>query len=154
MRSFSQTALFLLLLAMCGLCGVQWWRESKIREIAVGLRSELVTITAERDRLNDRAKAADAEIVRLNAAFVELRANSVPKQDMEIAIQATEQLNARIANQNQAILQQNKVLQQQNEAMQKANATIQRVAAERDEVVKKTNEITAKYNALVKAKSE
>lgn len=147
MRSFSLTVLFLLLLAMCGLCGVQWWRESRIREIAVGLRSELMAITAQRDQLNDRAKAADAEIVRLNAAFVELRANSVPKPDFETSMAALEQANARALAQNQA-------LQRQNEAMQKANVTIQHVATERDSLAKKANEITAKYNALVKGKGE
>ena len=154
MRSFSLKLLCLLVLALCGLCGVQWWRESQIRIIAVALRSDLATITAERDRLTERAKAADAEILRLNAAFTDLRANSVPKQDMETAIQAAAQLNSRIAAQNQALLRQNQILQQQNEAMQKANASIQRIAAERDDLAKKSNEITARYNALVKGKSE
>ena len=154
MRSFSLKMICLLLLALCGLCGVQWWRESQIRAIAMALRSDLAAATAERDRLTERAKAADAEILRLNAAFADLRANSVPKQDMETAIQAAEQLNARIAALNQAFLRQNQILQQHNEAMQKANGTIQRIAEERDNLAKKANDITARYNALVKGKSQ
>jgi len=154
MRAFSLKMLCLLLLALCGLCGVQWWRESQIRAIATALRTDLAATTAERDRLTERAKAADAEILRLNATFTDLRANSVPNLEMETAIQAAEVLNARIAAQNQTLLRQNQVLQQQNEAMQKANATIQRIAAERDGLAKKANDITARYNALVKGKSE
>ncbi len=154
MRSFSLPALFFLLLGMCGLCGVQWWRESKIREIAVGLRTQLAVVTDERDYLNERAKAADGEILRLNNAFVELRANSVPKQDFDTSMQALALLNIRLAAQNDAILRQNQVIQQQNEAMQKANATVQRVAGERTELAKKLNEVTTKYNALLKGKGE
>ena len=63
MRPLPQIVQFVLLLAMCGLCGVQWWRESRLREKAVELRTELIKTTTDRDQLADRAKAADGEIL-------------------------------------------------------------------------------------------
>src|SRR3569623_2702550 len=96
MRSFSLTVLFLLLLAMCGLCAVQWWRESKLRELAAGTRGELTTIVRERNDLNERLKAADAEMLRVTTALTELRTSSVPKADLDAAVMANDMLKARI----------------------------------------------------------
>ncbi len=161
MRSFSLTVLFFLLLGMCGLCAVQWWRESDLRQVALAQRTDLEKVSAQRNELNERIKAADAETLRVTTAFTELRANSVPKADLDTALTANEQLKAQIQTQNQAITQQNEALKKQNEALKqqaevisKANDTIRRVAEERDELVKKANEITAKYNALLKKQGE
>jgi methyl-accepting chemotaxis protein len=150
MRSFPSAILFLLLLAMCGLCGVQWWRESQLREIAVGLRSELNSVTHERDDLLTRAKAADAEILRLTGAFTELRANSVPREEVESMLQTLEDLRCQMHLQNQAVEQQNEAVQKQSMAMQKANTTIQSLATEREDLAKRLNEVTTKYNTLLK----
>lgn len=149
-KSFPLSLLFVLLLALCGLCGVQWWRESQLRQMAATQRDALLQITTKRDELESRVKAADAEILRINASLAELRANSISKQVHEEALQANTMLRDTISKQNTAIIQQNEALQKQNEAMQKANATITRLAAERDDMVKRLNEVTAKYNALIK----
>lgn len=149
-KSFPSALLFLLLLSLCGLCVVQWWRESQLRQIASTQRDALLQITTNRDELESRVKAADAEILRITASLAELRANSVAKEVHEEALQANIMLRDTISKQNTAILQQNEALQKQNEAMQKANATITRLAAERDDMVKRLNEVTAKYNALIK----
>ena len=157
MRSFSLTVLFFLLLGMCGLCAVQWWRESKLRELALSTRGEITTLTRERNDLNDRLKAADAEMLRVTTAFTELRTNSVPKAELDAAVTANDMLKARIQEQSQAIARQNEALKQQNELLQKqaesvkkANGTIQQVTSERDDLVKKANDATARYNALLK----
>ena len=150
MRSVPPSVLLGLLLAMCGLCGVQWWRESQLRDLSVTLRQDLSSATAERDQLNARVKAADAEILRLNAAFNELRANSAPKADLEAAIEATAKLKAQVVTANEALARQNDALQQQTAAIQKANDIIKKTASERDDLARKVNEITVQYNALLK----
>ena len=150
MRSFPQPLLFLLLLAMCGLCSVQWWRESQLRETANALRLDLARSTAECDKVNERAKAADGEILRLNSAINELRVNSVAKADLDAALDSASRLREQVQKANQAITQQQSALEQQGAAIQKTNDTIKKTADERDDLARKANEITLKYNALVK----
>ena len=157
MRTFSITVLFFLLLGMCGLCVVQWTRETKLRETAISLRTDFQKASAERDQLNEHAKAADAEMLRVTSAFTELRTTSVPKADMDAAVEANTKLKEQIVTANQSITQQNEVLKKQNEALQqqataiqKANDTIKKTAAERDDLANKVNEVTIKYNALLK----
>lgn len=161
MRSFSITVLFFLLLGMCGLCVVQWFRESSLRETALTYRMAVQKVTTDRDQLNERVKAVDAEMLRVNTAFTELRTNSIPKADLDAAIEANTKLKEQIQAANQSITQQNEVLKKQNEALQqqataiqKANEIIKKTADERDDLAKKTNEITTKYNALLKKQGD
>ena len=150
MRPVRSSILVLLLVAMCGLCGVQWWRESRLREVAVTLRTDLSAMTAERDHLNERAKSADAEILRLTAAFTELRSTSVPREDHDSALQAIESLYCQLHYQNTIIEEQNVAVKAQGLSTQSANEIIKKLVAERDVLVRRTNEMTAKYNALLK----
>jgi len=161
MRSFSITVLFFLLLGMCGLCAVQWMRETKLRETALALRADFVKVSAERDELNEHAKAADAEMLRVTGALTELRTSSISKADLDAAVEANAKLKEQIMMANQSIMQQNETLKKQNEALQqqataiqKANDTIKKTAAERDDLAKKSNEITTKYNALLKKQGD
>ncbi len=161
MRSFSITILFFLLLGMCVLCATQWLRESRLRETAVVLRADFVKVSSERDELNEHAKAADAEMLRITSAFTELRTNSVPKAEMDAATEANTRLKDQIMTANQSIMQQNEMLKKQNEALQqqaaaiqKANDIIKKTADERDDLAGRTNEITTKYNALLKKQGD
>lgn len=135
---------------MCTLCGVQWWRESLLREAAVTLRTDLGAMTAERDHLNERARSADAEILRLTAAFTQLRANSVPREEHETALEAIELLSCQLHYQNSIIEAQSAAAKAQGASMQGTNDIIRKLVAERDELVRRSNEIAAKYNALLK----
>ena len=138
-----RTLLLLLLPAMCLLCGVQWWRESQLRELSLTQRQELVAIQAKSEQLNERVKAADAEILRLTADLNDLRATSVPKTDLEAAVATGEKLKAQLQTASEA-------LTRQNAAIEKANQIIQKTATERDELARKANELAEKYNGLVK----
>lgn len=150
MRPVLSPILVALLLAMCGLCGVQWWRESLLREAAVTLRTDLGQMTAERDHLTERIKSADAEILRLTSAFTQLRASSVPREDHEAALEAIELLYCQMHHQNSIIEGQNAAVRAQGVSLRSTNETIRKLVAERDELVRRSNEIAAKYNALLK----
>lgn len=150
MRPVPPSILILLLLAMCGLCAVQWWRESGLREIAVTLRSDLATMTVERDRLNERAKSADAEILRLTAAFTDLRSNSVSRDEHAALLQILENLRCQMDLQNSVIAEQNAAVKAQGLSTQNANEIIRKLVAERDGLAARVNEVTARYNALIK----
>lgn len=150
MRPVRSRILVALLLAMCGLCGVQWWRESLLREAAVTLRADLGRMIEERDHLTERIKSADAEILRLTSAFTQLRTNSVPREDHETALEVMELLYCQLHYQNSIIEEQNAAVRTQGLSMQGTNEIIRKLVAERDELVRRSNEIAAKYNALLK----
>jgi len=152
MRPVPQTVLLVLLAALCGLCAVQWWRESALRETAVAQRAELARLSGERDELAGRMKAADAEILRLTAAQSDLRSNSVSKQVHEEVTRANAHLRESVEKQNAAIKEQNEALAKQNAAIQEANENIRKLAAERDGLARRVNEVTALYNKLVRDK--
>jgi methyl-accepting chemotaxis protein len=152
MRPVPQAILVVLLAALCGLCAVQWWRESALRETAVAQRDALGTLTGERDDLTSRMKAADAEILRLTAAFTDLRANSVSQQAHEETAQANAHLRESVEKQNAAIKEQNEAIAKQNLAVQQVNENLRKLAAERDELAKRVNEVTGLYNKLVQGK--
>ncbi len=148
MRPVSTSILVALLLAMCGLCTVQWWRESALREMAATQRRDLEKISALRDDLNARMKNADSEILRLNMACAELRTSSVAKQVHEEALQANAQLRENIEKQNAAIKEQNELLAKHNAAILQANENIKNLASERDSLAKRLNDAAARYNEL------
>ena len=152
MRPVPQSLLLPLLLALCVLCSVQWWRESTLREMAVAQRNELAKVTAGRDDINARMKDRDSEILRLTAALGELRANSVAKSEVDGVKDVNTQLRETVAKQNEAIKDGNEAVAKQNSAILQANETIRKLAEERDALAKRVNDVTAKYNKLVAGK--
>lgn len=139
----------MLLLAVCGLCVVQWWRESRLRETAAERGDALDRISAERDDLAARLKAADGEILRLTGALAELRSNSVSRETHEETVKAAADLRETALKQNGVLAEQAEALKSQNAAIEKANETIRKLAAERDAVAARFNELTARYNKIV-----
>jgi len=152
MRPVPQSILIALLAALCGLCAVQWWRESGLRGIAVRQHGDLAKITGERDDLAARMKAVDAEILRLTAALTDLRANSVSQQVHEEVTRANQQLRDAVGKQNATIKEQNEAITNQNNAVRQANDNVKKLASERDDLAKRINEVTALYNKLVQEK--
>ena len=154
MKPLPNFILALLLVALCGLCAWQWNRESQLRSLAAGQRDQIATLTALRDELESRVKAADGEVLRITASLAELRANSVSKEIHAEALDANAQLREVVEKQNAAITQQNELLTRQNAVITQANETIRKLTAERDDLGKKLNEVTALYNKLVKPPAE
>lgn len=154
MRPVPQSILIALLAALCGLCAAQWWRESELRGRAVAQGEELGRLMGERDELAARAKAADADILRLTAALTDLRTNSVARQEHDEVARAAGQLRETVEKQNAAIREQNEAIIRQNAAVEQANETIRRLAAERDGLARRVNEVTALYNKLVQEKGQ
>jgi len=151
MRPIPQTILLFLLLALCGLCAWQWSRESILREVVTTQRNEIQTLTQLRDELEGRAKAADAEILRLTGTLAEMRAQSVSKDTLDEQQQAAMQLKEVVEKQNLAIKEQNDAIAKQNASIQQANDTIKKVIDERDQLSKKLNEVTTLYNKLAQS---
>jgi predicted nuclease with TOPRIM domain len=154
MKPVPNLILAVLLLALCGLCGWQWNRESQLRTLAAAQQAQIASLTALREELESRVKAADAEVLRITGSLADLRANSVSKQTYEEALQANATLKEVVEKQNAAIARQNDLLARQNTAMMQANDHIKKLTGERDDLGRRLNEVTALYNKLVKPKNE
>ncbi|TLD71114.1 hypothetical protein FEM03_09375 [Phragmitibacter flavus] len=155
MRPVSSLVLTFLLIALCGLCGVQWWRENELRRIAEKQRDDLVRHEAVQMEQDARIKSADAEILRLTGSIADLRTNSVSKLEFDELKTAAEGHVATINRQNEIIVQQNESITKQNEALEKfnaamlqANETIKTLTTQRDDLAKRINEVTEQYNKL------
>ncbi len=153
MKPVPHQILALLLLALCGLCGWQWHRESQLRALVIAQQQDLATLAVARDELHTRVKQADAEVLRLTASLAELRANSVAKTVHDEALLANTQLRETLTRQNAAIAQQNERLLQQNAVIKQANESLEKRITERDDLARRLNEATALYNKLAKAQS-
>lgn len=156
MRPVSSLILVTLLAAVTGLCTIQWYRESDLRQLGVELRQETTRLAGEKQELENRVKAADGEILRLTASLGELRQTSVSKQEHEEQTVLNTQLREMLEKQNAAIKQQNEAIERQNALIEQANATIKQgnesikaLTEERDTVTRKLNETVAKYNKLL-----
>ena len=156
MRPVSSTILVTLLAALCGLCTIQWYRESDLRQLGVELRNETTKLAGANQELENRVKAADAEILRLTGSLGELRQTSVSKAEHEEQTilnaqlrEMAEKQNAAIKQQNESIEKQNALIEQANVAIKQGNDTVKKLTEERDAVSKKLNETVAKYNKLV-----
>ena len=150
MRPVPNLILSLLLLALCGLCAWQWNRESRLRSLAAAQHDEITAITTERDELQSRVKAADAEVLRITASLAEQRASSVSKETHAEILQANMTLRDAANKQGTMITEQNELLAKQNTAMQQANESIKKLSTARDDLAKRLNEVTALYNKLAK----
>lgn len=155
MRPVSSYILSILLLAICGLCGYQWWRETELRRLAQNQRDELLRHEAKDVEQETRIKSADAEILRLTGTLSELRSTSVSKEEFEELKSAAESHVASINKQNEIILQQNEAIRKQNEIVEqlnssvlKANDTIKRLVEQRDQLAQRLNDLTQRYNKL------
>lgn len=150
MKPVPSSLLLVLLLALCGLCAWQWQRESALRRIVSTQLAEVNQLVAERSELESRAKAADAEILRLTGTLAELKANSVDKQTHDEVLAANTTMRESIEKQNTAIKDLNETIAKASLAIQQANESITKLTTERDALAKRLNEVTAKYNALAK----
>ncbi len=150
MKPVPNILLSVLLIALCGLCAWQWDRESKLRALVNSQRVQITMLSAQREELEARVKAADAEVLRITASLAELRANSVSKDIHAEALQANTLLRENVTKQNAAITQQNELITRQNTSIQQANESLKKLATERDDLAKRLNDVTAMYNKLVK----
>lgn len=149
MTPVSRHILVLLLLCLCALCQVQWWRESRLREFNTTQSHKLSQLTADLELASERLKTADAEVLRLTAAMAELRSNSVSRESLEEAVQVNARLNSAVETQNERIRALNDALEHQGDAVRKANESIRQIAASRDDLAKRLNEVTALYNRTI-----
>ena len=148
MKPVPSIFLLLLILLLCGLCGWQWYRENLLRDLAISQRVSLDTLQSERNELESRVKAADAEVLRLTGAIAELRQNSVSAQEHSDLVASSTKLREDLVKQSEVLKLQAEALTQANASIVKANETVKLLTTERDSLVTKVNEVTTLYNAL------
>jgi uncharacterized coiled-coil DUF342 family protein len=147
-RPVPLSILLLLLLSLCGLCAWQWKREDDFRDLTRRQQAEIASVRKELDDTSTRAKAADAEILRLTGSLSELRTSSVAKTQHEEVLEAAQKMKDSILKQNAALKEQQDALAKASTSITAANETIKTLAAERDSVAKKLNALTLEFNKL------
>ena len=147
-RPVPLSILLLLLLGLCGLCGWQWKREDDFRDLTRRQQAEITSTRKELEESTTRAKAADAEILRLTGSLTELRAGSVAKTQHDELLEAAQKMKESIQKQNAVLKEQQDALTKANTSIASANDTIRSLAAERDAVAKKLNVLTVEFNKL------
>ncbi len=150
MRPVPPTLLLGLISALCVLCAWQWHRENELRGIVSQQQIDLDALRAQRDEIEQRVRAADADILRLTASLEELRGNSVSRQEHEDVLSSNAQMREAIERQNAMLKQQNEAIEKANDAIQQVNETVKKVTAERDALAAQLNAVTEKYNALAR----
>ena len=147
-RPVPLSLLLLLLLGLCSLCAWQWKREEDFRDLTRRQQAEIAAVRKELDETSTRAKAADAEILRLTGSLSELRTSSVAKAQHEELLEAAQKMKDSILKQNAALKEQQYALAKASTSISTANETIKTLAAERDSVAKKLNALTLEFNKL------
>ena len=142
--------LLLLLLGLCGLCAWQWNREELLRDLTRRQLAENTDLRKALEENSARAKAADAEILRLTETLSEIKTASVAKSQYDEALAAAQTLREGVLKQNAALKDQQEALLKSNAAVTQANRAIEKLAAERDGLIQKLNALTLQYNKLVK----
>ena len=142
--------LLLLLLGLCGLCAWQWNREELLRDLTRRQLAENTDLRKAFEENSARAKAADAEILRLTETLSEIKTASVAKSQYDEALAAAQTLREGVLKQNAALKDQQEALLKSNAAVTQANQAIEKLAAERDGLTQKLNALTLQYNKLVK----
>ena len=142
--------LLLLLLGLCGLCAWQWNREEQLRDLTRRQLAENADLRKSLDENSARAKAGDAEILRLTETLSDIKTASVSKSQYDEALAAAQAMREGVLKQNAALKEQQEALLKANAAVAQANHAIEKTAAERDGFIQKLNALTLQYNKLVK----
>jgi chromosome segregation ATPase len=142
--------LLLLLLGLCGLCAWQWNREELLRDLTRRQLAENGDLRKALEETSARAKAGDAEILRLTETLSEIKTASVAKAQYDEALAAAQTMREGVLKQNAALKEQQEALLKANAAVAQANQAIEKTAAERDGLSQKLNALTLQYNRLVK----
>jgi hypothetical protein len=179
MKRALQLALVLLCLALCGICVLQWKRESELNAHIRQLNGILLTENDKRLEAEKKAQQYAAEIERVNALRAELeekllaqleellekdcsiyeRSYAAYVAEGSLKAIAAEVSTAAAASQSRAAVmtERNTTVSQQNAAIEKQNTALKQLVAERDTLAEKLNartkefnELAEKYNKLVR----
>ena len=142
--------LLLLLLGLCGLCAWQWNREELLRDLTRRQLAENADLRKALEENSARAKAGDAEILRLTETLSDIKTASVAKSQYDEALAAAQTMREGVLKQNAALKEQQEALLKANAAVAQANRGVEKLAAERDGLIQKLNALTLQYNKLVK----
>ena len=151
MRWFIQILNFLGVLALAGLCCVQWQTNRRVNFAAIDLEKTRLTQLAKIEEQEKTIKGytADLDDFRRRLQLSESALKESEDKFNALAIQRDQllaerdQLKAALAKWAAAVAERDATIKQ-------AAAQIEKLAADRNDAVAKFNDLAEKYNALVK----
>ncbi|MFM8418775.1 MAG: hypothetical protein ACKOEQ_01460 [Verrucomicrobiota bacterium] len=143
--------LIALALGLCGLCAVQWVRETR-------LRVRVDVLQGERQKLNDEKAAVEAQGKRFQDDIQRIeKERSASLQREEEVKKERNELKVALNGANLALERTNKVLniyveglQKANDAIRQQNEGVTRLKADYGKLVEDRNQIVGKFNDLAK----
>ena len=136
MTRLLQIGLMVLTAALCGVCLLQWQRESRLtrgrEDLAVQLHASRETLAAQAAQLDVR----EAEIARLNAALGESAKDRPAVAELESAATARARAALEAA------------LGEQTDAAETARTQLKQALDERDSLATRLNQRTMEFNTL------
>lgn len=143
--------LIVLALGLCGLCAVQWVRETR-------LRVRVDELQGERQKLNDEKVAVEAQGKRFQDDIQRIeKERSASLQREEEVKKERNELKVALNGANLALERTNKVLniyveglQKANDAIRQQNEGVTRLKADYSKLVEDRNQVVGKFNELAK----
>jgi chromosome segregation ATPase len=171
MKRLLTTLLVLISLGLCGVCLVQWQRETRLRGHILDLVKRLeaentLRIEAERKvreyekeiaRLTELRAEVEARLLEVTREYTALSADSVAR-GIAIAIymrevaqiqHGLESTQAAFGKGSAALKDHNSVVTTQNNAMEKQKDMLKQLVSERNDAISKLNARTREFNELV-----
>jgi len=164
MKNFLQNLLIVLALGLCGLCGWQWYLQTRLHLQGEALQQTVFDQTAAIQGYTNRIRNMEAEISGLSTHVNELKQTAITNE-LAALEQKREILRLRSSSEmmSNEIVQYKDVLdkleakfKEASEGIVKQNDAIKRLAAERDDAIQKYNDsikernaLAEKYNSLV-----
>jgi len=169
-KKLVQGLLMISVLALCGLCVAQWWREARYRQAVESLHGQL----DDEHRLRVEAEKKITALEQENARIIQLRADTEAKllelsetfrltqedqlqrgtsiilltNEMLLAKEKALALDLALKNARAALAAQSNAVGGSNEIISAANERLKKLTAQRDAAIREANERTKAYNEL------
>jgi len=171
MKAILYSLLAIIVLGLCGVCGVQWQREFLLNAKIKELTDQLIAENKLRIEFEEKAFRFEQEIARITqlrneteAALLEAteqvklltedqtaRGYSIAVLMREVVMTSREldSYKQQAGKGTDALKDRNTEVTAQNAAIEKANASMRQLASERDDLIDKLNTRTREFNELV-----
>lgn len=154
--------LIILALGLCGLCAVQWVRETRLRVRVDELQGERQKLNDEKVAVEAQGKRLQEDIQRIEKERSDLMKNAETNNaqmvrmrvDLQRANLSLEQTNKVLAIYVEGLRKANDAIRQQNDGVTKLKADYTKLVEDRNQIVGKFNDLAKQHEGTVKQFNE
>ena len=150
--------LIVLALGLCGLCAVQWVRETRLRVRVDALQGERQKLNDEKVAVEAQGRRLQEDIQRIERERADLMRNAETNNaqmvrlrvDLQRANLSLEQTNKVLAIYVDGLRKANDAIKQQNDGVTRLKADYTKLVEDRNQVVGKFNDLAKQHETTVK----